>query len=86
MSSAHETVVNFREFRKNLSSYLRDASQGAEFVITSRGEEMARIIPPTPKSQRRGHLIGMFKGRFQMAVDFDETPEILLSAMEGEED
>ena len=81
-----ETSVNFREFRKNLSGYLRQARLGAAFVITSRGEEVARIVPPAMKTNQRRQLIGMFKGRFQMASDFDDTPADLIAAMEGEKE
>lgn len=76
-------TVNFREFRMNLSTYLRQAHDGAEIVVTSHGKEIARIVPPVPVAQQRVKLAGMFKGRLQMAADFDETPDELIDAMEG---
>ncbi len=76
------TTVPFREFRKNLSGYLRQARQGAEFIVTSRGREVARVGPPDQTARRRRALIGMFKGQFRMAPDFDETPADLIAAME----
>jgi prevent-host-death family protein len=82
----NETTVNFREFRKNLSGYLRQARQGSHFVVTSRGEEVARIMPPASKAHQKRQLIGMFKGQFQMAPDFDETPADLIAAMEGDDE
>ena len=81
--SAEPRKVNFREFRTNLSTYLREAHDGAEIVVTSHGKEVARVVPPDPIGQQRGKLFGMFKGRLQMAPDFDETPADLIEEMEG---
>ncbi len=83
MAAAGATTIPYREFRKNLSGYLRQARQGAEFVVTSRGQEVARIGPPDLKARQRQALVGMFKGQFRMAPDFDETPADLIAAMEG---
>jgi prevent-host-death family protein len=80
----HETPVNFREFRKNLAGYLRRARQGSHFVVTSRGEEVARIMPPVAKADQKRQLIGMFRGQFEIAPDFDEMPADLIAAMEGD--
>ena len=76
-------AVNFREFRKNLSAYLREVHNGAQIVVTSHGKEVARVVPPAPIAGQRAKLFGMFKGRLQMAPDFDETPTELIDAMEG---
>jgi prevent-host-death family protein len=81
--SAEPKSVNFREFRENLSAYLREVRHGASLIVTSRGEEVARIEPPAPKPNRKAELIGLFKGRLQMAPDFDETPDDLMAAMEN---
>jgi prevent-host-death family protein len=83
--TAEPRKVNFREFRTNLSAYLRQAQDGAEIVVTSHGEEIARVVPPAPVARQRAKLIGMFKGRLQMADDFDETPPELIDAMEGDD-
>jgi prevent-host-death family protein len=76
------STVNFRDLRQNLAGFLRQARQGAEIIVTSRGEEVARIVPPA-KPQRRP--VGLLKGRIQMAPDFDETPPDVIKAMEGDE-
>jgi antitoxin (DNA-binding transcriptional repressor) of toxin-antitoxin stability system len=75
--------VNFREFRNNLSGYLRQVRLGASFVVTSRGVEVARIEPPVQKPHQKLELIGMFKDRLRMASDFDETPDELIAVMEN---
>ncbi len=76
------TTVNFRDLRQNLAGFLRQARQGTEIIVTSRGEEVARIVPPS-KPQRRP--VGLLKGRIHMAPDFNETPLDIIEAMEGDE-
>lgn len=76
------STVNFRDLRQNLAGFLRQARQGAEIIVTSRGEEVARIVPPA-KPRRRP--VGLLKGRIHMAPDFDETPLDVVAAMEGDE-
>jgi prevent-host-death family protein len=75
-------TVNFREFRENLSTFLRQAQEGAEFIVTSRGKTLARIGPPDALKPRP---MGLLKGQIRMAPDFDETPADLIAAMEGDE-
>ena len=75
--------VNFREFRKNLASYLRQARQGYEIIVTSRGEEVARLVPPA-KSERKRRQLGTLQSRIWMAEDFDETPADIIAAMAGD--
>jgi prevent-host-death family protein len=76
-------TVNFRELRQNLAGYLRQARQGQEIVVTSRGQVVARIVPPAEPARRP---IGLLKGEIRMADDFDETPADLIDAMEGGEE
>jgi len=75
-------TVSFRELRKNLSAFLRQARQGEEITVTSRGQVVARIMPPA-EPQRRP--IGLLKGQIRMTDDFDETPADLIAAMEGDD-
>jgi prevent-host-death family protein len=77
--------VNFREFRKNLAGYLRQARQGQEIVVTSRGEAVARLVPPA-EAERKPRQLGTLKGRIWIADDFDETPADIIAVMEGEGD
>lgn len=75
-------TVNFRDLRQNLAGFLRQARQGTEIIVTSRGEEVARIVPPAKPPRRP---VGLLKGRIRMAPDFDETPLDIIEAMEGDE-
>lgn len=76
-------TVNFREFRQNLSDYLRAARQGATILVTSRGNPVARVSPPAPRPEERSALIGLYKGKLRMSPGFDETTSELIDAMEG---
>jgi prevent-host-death family protein len=76
------STVSFRDLRKNLSGFLRQARQGAEIVVTSRGQVVARIVPPAELGRRP---IGVLRGQIHIADDFDETPADLIAAMEGDD-
>jgi prevent-host-death family protein len=76
------STVSFRDLRKNLSGFLRQARQGEEIIVTSRGQVVARIVPPAELARRP---IGVLKGQIHMADDFDETPSDLIAAMEGDD-
>ena len=82
-TSVPETSVNVREFRQNLSGYLRQAHDGPGFVITARGQDLARVVPPASKAHHRHRLVGLLKGQIQMAPDFDQAPAELIAAMDG---
>lgn len=40
--------VSVRELKSRLSEYLRKVAEGKEIVVTSRGVEVARLLPPDP--------------------------------------
>lgn len=82
-----ETVpqrVGVREFRGNLTAFLRQARQGRSFVVTSHDEVLAEIHPPSKivRSRRRP---GALRGQIHMAPDFDVLPPDVLAAIEGED-
>lgn len=73
--------LGVREFRANMTGFLRQARHGRSFPVTSRGEVLAEIHPPSPsiRSRRRP---GALRGRIRMAEDFDALPPDVLAAME----
>jgi len=77
-----ETRVSVRDLRRNLPSYLRQARQGASFLVTSRGKVVARLSAPAPDAAEP-RPFGLLRGRIRMAPDFDDTPAELIEAMEG---
>jgi len=46
------TKVGIRELKNRLSRYIRLAKQGQTIVVTERGEEAARIVPPAGTQQK----------------------------------
>jgi prevent-host-death family protein len=49
---AMERRISVREASLRLSEYLDWASKGEEFVVTKRGQAIARIVPPKKKGER----------------------------------
>lgn len=44
-------TVNISELRANLLNYLKKAKEGHEITITSHGETLATIVPPTNQNK-----------------------------------
>lgn len=77
--------IGVREFRGNLSGYLREAQQGGTFLVMSHDQVLAEVRPPPPEERRRRRP-GALRGRIWMAPDFDTLPPDVLAAMDGEEE
>jgi antitoxin (DNA-binding transcriptional repressor) of toxin-antitoxin stability system len=77
--------VGVREFRANLTGFLRQARRGKSFLITSHDEVIAEIRPPS-SAERPRRQPGTLRGKIRLAPDFDSLPADLLAAMEGEEE
>lgn len=75
--------VGVREFRGNLTGFLRAARQGASFLVMSHDEVLAELRPP-PATMRPRRQPGALRGRIRMAPDFDTLPPDMLAAMESE--
>lgn len=76
--------VGVREFRANMTAFLRLARQGTTFLITSHDQVIAEIHPPSVVS-RPPRRSGALRGKIRMTADFDTLPEDILAAMEGAE-
>jgi antitoxin (DNA-binding transcriptional repressor) of toxin-antitoxin stability system len=76
--------VGVREFRGNLSGFLRQARLGGSFLIMSHDQVLAEVRPPPPQRLRRQP--GALRGKIRMAPDFDTLPPDVLAVMEGEEE
>jgi antitoxin (DNA-binding transcriptional repressor) of toxin-antitoxin stability system len=76
--------VGVREFRGNLTGFLRQARQGRSFLIMSRDQVLAEVGPP-PQAARPRRRPGVLRGKIRMAPDFDALPSEMLATMEGEE-
>jgi antitoxin (DNA-binding transcriptional repressor) of toxin-antitoxin stability system len=76
--------VGVREFRGNLTGFLRQARQGRSFLVMSHDQVLAEVGPPRPE-ERPARRPGALRGKIQIAPDFDHLPDDVLAAMEGEE-
>jgi antitoxin (DNA-binding transcriptional repressor) of toxin-antitoxin stability system len=76
--------VGVREFRGNLTGFLRQARQGRSFLIMSRDQVLAEVGPPQ-QADRPRRQPGALRGKIRMASDFDALPSDVLAAMDGEE-
>ncbi|MDE3876370.1 antitoxin of toxin-antitoxin stability system [Sinorhizobium meliloti] len=72
--------VGVREFRGNLSSFLKQVEEGQRFVLTSRHKVVAEIGPPSSDVVIRKP--GALRGKIKVADDFDSLPEDVLKSME----
>jgi len=72
--------VGVHQAKTHLSRLLQDVANGNEVVITRRGEEVARLVPP-----RRGpRRFGVDRGRFVVPEDFDAPlPDDVLDSFES---
>jgi prevent-host-death family protein len=43
--------VSLREINQHLSQFIQSVEQGEEYIITRRGQPIARLIPVTDKAQ-----------------------------------
>lgn len=72
--------VGVHEAKTHLSRLLEQVAGGEEIVITRRGEEVARLVPPRLSRTRR---LGMDRGRYTVPDDFDAPlPDDVLDAFE----
>ena len=76
--------VGVREFRGNLTLYLRQARQGRSFLVMSHDQVLAEVGPPR-QVERPPRRPGALRGKILIAPDFDRLPADVLAAMEGEE-
>ncbi|MFS3136267.1 type II toxin-antitoxin system Phd/YefM family antitoxin [Gluconacetobacter sacchari] len=74
--------IGVREFRGNLTAYLRQARQGNTILVTSHDEIVAELRPPSP-SYRPRRQPGTLRGRIKLSDDFDQTPQDMLDSMDG---
>lgn len=61
--------VGVREFRRNLTSVLKQAEDGQRFVLTSHHKAVAEIGPPSSDVVIRKP--GALRGKIRVAYDFD---------------
>ncbi|MEJ5153616.1 prevent-host-death protein [Gluconobacter wancherniae] len=73
--------IGVREFRGNLTAYLRQVRQGSTILVTSHDQVVAELRPPAP-SYRPRRQPGALRGRIRMSENFDQTPLDVLESLE----
>jgi antitoxin (DNA-binding transcriptional repressor) of toxin-antitoxin stability system len=79
--TGQEIRVGVREFRSNLTRYLREASTGRLVLVTSHDEVIAEIHPPR-QPDRPKRRPGGLRGQIRIADDFDTLPDDILAAID----
>lgn len=74
------TRVGMHEAKTQLSKLVERVEAGEEIVITRRGEPAARLVP---ERQAGGFaaLSGAWRGRVEIADDFDDLPDDLAESL-----
>lgn len=73
-------IVAAGEFRANMSSYLKKISEGASFVIVSRGKPVADVVAHAPPPPLGPRPLGLMKGQFTIPDDFDTLPDDIIES------
>ena len=74
--------VNVHEAKSQLSRLLARVAAGEEVVIARAGAPVARLVPF--KRERSPRRLGLFAGEVRISEDFDELPDDMRSAFEGD--
>ena len=73
--------MNVQEAKTHLSRLLDDAVRGDEIVIAKAGRPYVRLVPCREEDSPRP--LGGWKGRVEIAADFDRTPEAVVALFDG---
>ncbi len=76
------TKMNIHEAKTNLSKLIEMAMNGEEVVITKAGKPKVQLVPIAKKEE---DWFGMDEGKIWIADDFDELPEDILAAFNGDD-
>lgn len=74
--------ANIHEAKTHLSRLLADVERGREVVITKSGRPIAKLVPYAGPADLR--TPGGWEGRVHIATDFDELPDDVIEAFEGD--
>ncbi len=77
-------TVNVHEAKTHLSRLLEAVEAGEDVVIARAGKPIARLVPAAARIEPR--VPGSWRGRVIIADDFDETPDELIAAFNGDVD
>ena len=76
-----DSVVNIHEAKTHLSRLVERVEAGEEVVIARAGRPVARLVPFAVRTRAR--VPGLWRGRVELAPDFDRPDEDLLNTFES---
>lgn len=75
-----DRIVNIHEAKTHLSRLVERVEAGEEVVIARAGRPVARLVAFHARTKPR--VPGLWRGRVQMAADFDAPDDDLISTFE----
>jgi prevent-host-death family protein len=77
-------LINMHEAKSKLSKLVEKALAGEEVTIARAGKPVVKLVPI--ERDTRSRKPGRYKGKIRIAPDFDETPEAVIQAFEGDKE
>ena len=77
-------IINIHEAKTHLSRIVEEVASGEEYIIGKAGKPKALLIPY--RQSRQPRQPGCWKGRVEIADDFDELPEEISKGFMGQSD
>ena len=74
--------VNMHEAKSKLSKLAERVLAGEKVVIAKAGKPYLDLLPH--REERKPRKPGRLKGQIEIASDFDQTPDEIIKAFEGE--
>jgi len=73
------------EAKTHLSRLVERVEAGEDVVIQRNGKPVARLVPVTEEQRSLASVRGIWRGRLQIADDFDELPGDIAAAFGADE-
>ena len=70
-------MTSMHYVKTHLSALLEKVAEGKEIIIAKAGKPAALLVPYRPMKTKK-LLFGAFKGKIEMAPDFDELPKEIM--------
>jgi len=80
------STTNVAEAKAKLSQLIEQALSGEEVVIAKHGKPLVKLVPVELDTSPRDLTKRVWEGELWIADDFNELPDDLLRAFEGEAD
>jgi prevent-host-death family protein len=77
--------VGMHEAKTHLSRLVERVEAGEDVVIQRNGKPVARLVPVTEEPRSLASVRGVWRGRVQIAEDFDELPRDVAAAFGADE-